>query len=84
MKKYQHSTTIYLPRKNNSFLVKAIKARSQQIFSEDTTAGKNSKYILSLIKQDLESAGFLKNGEPVFKELEKVEAQLIEENKVMD
>jgi len=84
MKKHQHSTTIYLPRKDNSFLVRAIRARSQQVYTKDGALGKNSKYIVSLIKQDLESVGFLENGEPVIKELEKAEANLITNSKIMD
>lgn len=58
-KKYRHSTTVYLPRKNNEFLVRAIKARGEQIFGKAESLGKSSKYIIYLIKKDLIEAGLM-------------------------
>lgn len=58
-KKYRHSTTVYLPRKFNSFLVRAIKARGEAIFGKAESLGKSSKYIIYLIKKDLIEAGLM-------------------------
>lgn len=58
-KKHRHSTTVYLPRKHNEFLVKAIKARGEDIFGKAESLGKSSKYIIYLIKKDLIEAGLM-------------------------
>ncbi len=80
-KKYQHSTTVYLPRKNNEYYARAIKARAKQLFGLDDT-GKGSKYILNLVKKDLASAGLMtKQGEPQMAKLEDLERHLEEESK---
>lgn len=64
-KKPRHSTTIYLPRKHNSFLVRAIRARSKDLFGASDGTGKNSKYIMQLVMKDLKTNGLFKdNGDP--------------------
>ena len=80
-KKYQHSTTVYQPRKNNEYFARAIKARARDKFGIDDV-GKGSKYILDLVKKDLASAGLMtKQGEPIMSKLEDLEKQLDEEAK---
>ena len=84
-KKYRHSTTVYLPRKHNAFLVRAIKARGEAIFGKAESLGKSSKYIIYLIKKDLVEAGLM-NGtvanpvvaEPNEEALEKLEKEISE------
>lgn len=76
-KKHRHSTTVYLPRKHNEFLVKAIKARGEDIFGKAESLGKSSKYIIYLIKKDLIESGLMTGdirnpttAEPNYEELE--------------
>lgn len=84
-KKYRHSTTVYLPRKDNSFLVRAIKARGEAIFGKAESLGKSSKYIIYLIKKDLIEAGLMNgdvrnptNATPNDESLEKLEKEILE------
>jgi len=84
-KKYRHSTTVYLPRKHNSYLVRAIKARGEDIFGKAESLGKSSKYIIYLIKKDLIEAGLMDGdvrnpttAEPNEEALEKLEREISE------
>lgn len=85
MKKVQHSTTIYLPRKHNEFFTRAIKARAQEVFGPSESLGRNSKYIIRLIKHDLKGAGLInEDGSPNENSLEDLEKRIMDEAKLVD
>lgn len=74
-KKIRHSTTIYLPRKNNEFIAKAIKVRAENLYGTESL-GKASKYIMGLIKKDFIAAGlFTSQGEPLVDKLQEMEKE---------
>jgi hypothetical protein len=80
-KKYRHSTTVYLPRKDNDSYVRAITARSRELYGVTDTLGKNSKYIIQLVRKDFRERGILNSaGEFDFQKLAEIEAQLKEES----
>lgn len=75
-KNFRHSTTIYLPRKHNGFLSRAIKARAINIFGDEEVLGKASKYIMDLIKKDFMEIGLVNSdGEPNEKRLLQMEKE---------
>ena len=57
--KAKHSFTVYLPRKYNSFLSNAIKARAIEKFGMPEAFGRASKYIIDLVYKDLQTRGLL-------------------------
>ena len=76
-KKYRHSTTVYLPRKDNDLYVRGITARSRSLYGVADTLGKNSKYIIQLVRKDLREAGILNSaGEFDLQKMSELEAKL--------
>lgn len=58
--KTKHSVTVYLPRKNNSFLSKAIRARAIEKFgAPKNLLGRSSMYVMDLIYRDLQTRGLI-------------------------
>lgn len=63
--KIRHSKTVYIPRNHHDFWFQAIKERSISLYGYEENQGRDSKYIMNLIKRDLETCGLLDNsGEP--------------------
>jgi len=76
-RKVRHSTTVYLPRKYNILMQRAMLARAKELHGADGFVGKTSKYINDLIMRDLIASGlFDTNGDPVVDKLENLEAHL--------
>jgi hypothetical protein len=76
-KKYRHSTTVYLPRKDNDKYVRAITACSRELFGVSDTLGKNSKFIIQLVRKYFRERGILNSaGEFDDQKLAEVEATL--------
>lgn len=58
-KKFKSHTTIYYPREESEFLMKATRLRAEQLYGRGGS-GKVSQYIIRLIKKDLKEQGVLK------------------------
>lgn len=58
-KKIKSHTTIYFPREDADFLIKATRLRAEQLYGRGGS-GKVSQYIIRLIKKDLKENGILK------------------------
>jgi hypothetical protein len=57
-KKKKSHTTVYFPKENSEFLLKAIRLRGEQIYGRGSH-GKASAYIMKLITKDLKDQGLL-------------------------
>lgn len=75
MRDFKHSTTIYLPRRDNLMLVKAVNVRAKELDLEGTVSG----YVLSLIKRDLCERGLWSNSGPMGEEITKLEKSIDKE-----
>ena len=70
--KIRHSKTVYIPRDHHDFWFRAINERSISLYGYEKNRGMDSKYIMNLIKKDLETCGLLdETGEPLETVLEK-------------
>lgn len=57
-KKKKSHTTVYFPKENSEFLMKAIRLRGEQLFGR-SSHGKASAYLIKLITKDLKDQGLL-------------------------
>jgi hypothetical protein len=80
-KKPRHSTTIYLPRKDNEKIVRAMKLRASEKYGAGHSLGKVSKYVMEdLVFTDLFKEGIIdENGNFIDSELENREKKVLEE-----
>lgn len=84
-------TTLYFPKEESDFLMRASKLRGEQLFGR-SSHGKVSAYITRLIKKDLKEHGILKYDDklkkllPVTEKLEELEKDIIKklEQDIMD
>lgn len=76
-KKYRHSTTVYLPRKDNEHYVNGITLCSRTLFGVTDTLGKNSKFIIQLVRKYFREVGILNSaGEFDLQKMAELEAGL--------
>jgi len=84
-------TTIYFPKSESEFLMRAIKVRGQQLFGK-SSHGKASAYLMKLIRKDLKEQGLLsfdpkkKQLIPAEEKLNEIEAEILKkyEENIMD
>ncbi len=57
-KKKKSHTTVYFPKENSEFLMKAIRLRGEQLYGRGSH-GKASAYLIKLITKDLKDNGLL-------------------------
>jgi hypothetical protein len=57
-KKKKSHTTVYFPKENSEFLMKAIRLRGEQLYGRGSH-GKASAYLMKLITKDLKDNGLL-------------------------
>lgn len=83
-------TTLYFPREESDFLLRAAKLRGEQLFGR-SSHGKVSAYVIKLIRKDLKENGILEFDQttkklmPVNEKLDVLEKEILEklENDVM-
>lgn len=74
VKKKTNNTTLYIPRKDYDFTMRALKAMANRIYGTHGENGKVSPYLIGLARQHWVKEGLMSpHGDPNWDKLEKIE-----------